>query len=90
MRPISFIRTRVFQQTQASFAKLAGVTQGTVSKWEAGTLAPSQEEMSRIRTAAIEPQPCAPHDGRIVFTIMVFTIDEAMRAKFAPFGLSGV
>lgn len=53
MRPISFIRTKVFQQTQSSFAKLAGVTQGTVSKWEAGTLAPSQEEMSRIRTAAI-------------------------------------
>ena len=53
MRPIEFIRTRVFKQTQASFAKLAGVTQGTVSKWEAGSLAPSQDEMARIRTAAI-------------------------------------
>lgn len=53
MRPIEFIRTRVFKQTQSSFAKLAGVTQGTVSKWEAGTLAPSQDEMTRIRTAAI-------------------------------------
>ena len=53
MRPIEFIRTKVFKQTQAAFAKLAGVTQGTVSKWEAGSLAPSQEEMARIRTAAI-------------------------------------
>ncbi|MGZ2438210.1 transcriptional regulator with XRE-family HTH domain [Sinorhizobium medicae] len=53
MRPIEFIRIQVFQQTQAAFAKLAGVSQGTVSKWEAGTLAPSQEEMTRIRTAAI-------------------------------------
>lgn len=53
MRPIEFIRTQIFNQTQAAFAKLAGVSQGTVSKWEAGTLAPSQEEMNRIRTAAI-------------------------------------
>ncbi|PWE57158.1 hypothetical protein DEM27_05820 [Metarhizobium album] len=53
MRPIAHIRIDVFKQTQADFARLAGVTQGTVSKWEAGTLAPSQAEMSRIRTAAI-------------------------------------
>ncbi|MHC2351712.1 transcriptional regulator with XRE-family HTH domain [Sinorhizobium meliloti] len=53
MKPIEFIRTQVFLQTQAAFAKLAGVSQGTVSKWEAGTLAPSQAEMERIRTAAI-------------------------------------
>lgn len=53
MKPIEFIRTEVFKQTQAAFARLAGVSQGTVSKWEAGSLAPSQEEMSRIRIAAI-------------------------------------
>ncbi|WP_442967701.1 helix-turn-helix domain-containing protein [Rhizobium sp. 268] len=53
MKPIEFVRTKVFQQTQAAFAKLAGVSQSTVSKWEAGTLAPSQEEMSRIRSTAI-------------------------------------
>ncbi|MNY38333.1 helix-turn-helix protein [compost metagenome] len=53
MKPIEFIRIKVFNQTQASFAKLAGVAQGTVSKWEAGNLAPSQEEMQRIRSAAI-------------------------------------
>lgn len=54
MRPITIIRTKRFQQTQAAFARLAGVTQGTVSKWEAGTLAPSQSEMTRIRTAGIK------------------------------------
>jgi len=53
MKPIKFIRTQVFKQSQAAFARLAGVTQGTVSKWEAGDLAPSQDEMSRIRSAAI-------------------------------------
>ncbi|MBY3582235.1 helix-turn-helix domain-containing protein [Rhizobium bangladeshense] len=53
MRPIEFIRTQVFKQTQAAFARLAGVSQSTVSKWEAGVLAPSQEEMVRIRSAAI-------------------------------------
>lgn len=53
MKPIEFVRTKVFNQTQASFAKLAGVAQGTVSKWEAGNLAPSQDEMQRIRSAAI-------------------------------------
>ncbi|WP_064712118.1 helix-turn-helix domain-containing protein [Rhizobium bangladeshense] len=53
MKPIEFIRTHVFKQTQAAFARLAGVSQSTVSKWEAGVLAPSQEEMVRIRSAAI-------------------------------------
>ncbi|WP_370881077.1 helix-turn-helix domain-containing protein [Rhizobium mesoamericanum] len=53
MRPIEFIRTQVFKQPQSAFARLAGVSQGTVSKWEAGKLAPSQEEMNRIRSAAI-------------------------------------
>ena len=53
MRPICFIRANVFKQTQSSFAKIAGVTQGTVSKWEAGKLAPSHDEMKRIGTAAI-------------------------------------
>ena len=54
MRTITFIRTKKFEQTQAAFARLAGVTQGTVSKWEAGTLAPSQSEMARIRAAGIK------------------------------------
>lgn len=54
MKPISNIRTNVFHQTQSAFGRLAGVSQSTVSKWEAGTLAPSQDEMIRIRTAAIK------------------------------------
>lgn len=54
MKPITNIRNNIFQQTQSAFGRLAGVSQGTVSKGEAGTLAPSQEEMIRIRTAAIK------------------------------------
>lgn len=53
MKPIEFIRTQVFKQPQTTFAKLAGVSQGTISKWEAGKLAPSQDEMNKIRSAAI-------------------------------------
>lgn len=53
MRPIEYIRTKVFNQTQSAFGRVAGVTQGTVSRWEAGELAPSQAEMEKVRTAAI-------------------------------------
>ncbi|WP_185982841.1 helix-turn-helix domain-containing protein [Aureimonas mangrovi] len=53
MRPITFIRTDVFKETQKAFGRIAGVSQGTVSRWEAGDLAPAQAEMIRIRNAAI-------------------------------------
>lgn len=53
MRAITHIRTNVFKQTQREFGRLAGVSQGTVSRWERGDLAPSHYEMTRIRTAAI-------------------------------------
>ncbi|PZM07601.1 helix-turn-helix domain-containing protein [Rhizobium tubonense] len=78
MRSISFIRTRVFNQTQASFAKLAGVTQGTVSKWEAGTLAPSQAEMVRVRTAAI--RLAIPWDDEWFFVVPKWAADAEASA----------
>jgi transcriptional regulator with XRE-family HTH domain len=53
MNQIKFIRTQVFKVTQQEFADMAGVRQGSVSRWENGG-APSLEEMQKIRDAAFE------------------------------------
>ncbi|TPJ75804.1 helix-turn-helix transcriptional regulator [Mesorhizobium sp. B2-6-3] len=53
MSAIRHIRLEVFGVTQADFAVLAGVTQATVSRWEAG-VAPSLDDMRAIRGAAIQ------------------------------------
>lgn len=53
MKPIEFIRIKVFQMKQSDFGRIAGVSQGTVSRWEKGELHPSQDEMARIRAVAI-------------------------------------
>jgi predicted transcriptional regulator len=53
MSPLRSIRKDILSLSQAELAAVAEVSQGTVSKWEAGELAPSLEEMSRIREAAI-------------------------------------
>jgi transcriptional regulator with XRE-family HTH domain len=53
MRPISHIRTSVFGLTQLEFAELAGTTQATVSRWEAGEFSPSSDNLKRIREAAL-------------------------------------
>jgi transcriptional regulator with XRE-family HTH domain len=54
MKAIHHIRKDRFGLTQVEFAKLAGVAQTTVSRWEAGELDPSLEDMARIRAAAFE------------------------------------
>lgn len=57
MNAVEYIRTRVFKLKQAPFAVIAGVSQPTVSRWEASDNAgsePSREEMNRIRSAAFE------------------------------------
>ncbi|MER8827200.1 helix-turn-helix domain-containing protein [Mesorhizobium sp. M0938] len=53
MSAIRHIRREVFKVTQAEFAVLAGVTQASVSRWEAGG-APSLDEMQAIRKAAAD------------------------------------
>lgn len=51
MNPIRYIRTQVFKVNQAEFASIAGVRQGSVSRWENG-VSPSLEEMHNIREGA--------------------------------------
>jgi len=53
MNPIRYIRKKVFQETQAGFAALAGVSQAAVSRWESG-IAPTADDLQRIRAAAVE------------------------------------
>lgn len=49
MNPILHIRTNVLGITQAALAEIAGVTQPTISKWEAGFAPPDFTALSRIR-----------------------------------------
>jgi len=74
MNPILHIRTEVLGVTQAEFAKIAAVSQGTVSKWENGEGGPDIAELTRIREEArargvrwedrwfFESPPIAPED----------------------------
>ena len=54
-----FLRVHVFRQTQRQFAAMAGVAQGTVSKWELPSdnplhSEPSLGELRRIRSEGIK------------------------------------
>lgn len=52
MSSIRHIRKSVLDLSQAELAAIAGVSQGTVSKWENGELNPNRDEMARIRDEA--------------------------------------
>ena len=54
MNPVLHIRKAVLGISQVDFAAIAGVRQGTVSKWEAGQLEPDRAELGRIRQAVID------------------------------------
>lgn len=54
MHPLEHIRENVLEITQKEMADLAGTTQSTVSRWEAGTAEPDREQMERIGAAARE------------------------------------
>lgn len=53
MNAIRYIRTKVFQMTQAEFASVVGVKQYNVSRWETGS-SPTLDEMGAIRASAKE------------------------------------
>jgi transcriptional regulator with XRE-family HTH domain len=52
MNAIEYIRTHVFDVSQMAFAKIAGVNQGTVSRWESGVLWPDLQQIERLRNEA--------------------------------------
>ena len=54
MTPLLFIRRDVFRASQAEMAAIVGVSQGTISKWEAGLHEPSRHELARIRAEAVK------------------------------------
>lgn len=54
MNPMLHVRKAVLGISQADLAAIAGVRQGTVSKWEAGQLEPDRAELGRIRQAVID------------------------------------
>ena len=53
MNTMLSIRTTVFAITQREMADIAGVTQATVSRWEAGHWEPNRDELARIRNEAV-------------------------------------
>lgn len=49
MNVILYIRKSVLKASQVELATIAGVSQGTVSKWEAGELEPDRGQLAKIR-----------------------------------------
>jgi transcriptional regulator with XRE-family HTH domain len=52
MTPMQRVRKSVLGLSQSELARIAQVSQGTVSKWETGELEPGRDELGRIRDAA--------------------------------------
>jgi len=51
MTPMLRVRKNFLGLSQAKLARIAKVSQGTVSKWEAGELEPDRYQLARIRNA---------------------------------------
>ena len=64
MNNMAKIRKQVFAKTQAEFAHIAGVSQGTVSRWERDELEPTLTELVRVRTWAVRRR-LAWHDAML-------------------------
>lgn len=54
MNPMLHIRRDLFGVTQAEMGRIAGTTQVTVWRWEAGRSEPSRDHLARIRAAAAQ------------------------------------
>ena len=54
MTPLLYIRTHIFRTSQEAMADIAGVSQATVSRWEAGHFEPNGKRMERIRGEALK------------------------------------
>lgn len=52
MSSIGHIRKNIFRVSQTEMARIAGVSQATISRWENG-VSPSQDDMARIRSEAL-------------------------------------
>lgn len=52
MNAMAHIRLNVFRVSQYEMAEIAGVSQATVSKWEAGTQVPLTTALKNIRRSA--------------------------------------
>ena len=50
---------------QTAFAKLIGVSQGTVSKWENGKEDPTPLHLEGIRAIAAKTKPAAPQGASV-------------------------
>ena len=53
MQSIRRIREDIFHCNQTEFARIAGVSQGTVSRWQAGLQRPLAPALKRIRDYAL-------------------------------------
>lgn len=49
MSPLLHIRRDVLKVSQSEMGEIAGASQATVSRWEAGTLEPDRTQLARIR-----------------------------------------
>lgn len=65
MNAMARIRHKVFGVSQHEMARIAGVSQATISKWEAGTQVPLITALKNIRQSAI--RDCKPWDDKWFF-----------------------
>lgn len=75
MNQILFLRRRIFKVNQAEFARLAGVGQATVSRWENGETSPSLESLRTIRAEATRRS--IPWDHEWLFGVLPAEAAEA-------------
>jgi transcriptional regulator with XRE-family HTH domain len=52
MNQIEFLRRRIFKVNQIEFARIVGVGQATVSRWEDGKGSPTLEQVRSLRFEA--------------------------------------